>query len=64
MSYFFKIAQKRVKIFNYHKTEAGPVFIQRFFKIKKTFVSRRRPSFTRVRAEVTISFEKLTDEPS
>ena len=35
MSYFFKIGQKQVKIFNYHKTEACPVFIQKFFWNKK-----------------------------
>ena len=29
-----------------------------------SFVSRRRPYFTPVRAEVTISFEKLTNIPS
>ena len=39
------------------------MFILRFLKYK-TFVSRRRPYFTPLRAEVTISFEKLTDEQS
>ena len=40
------------------------MFIQRFFKIQNYYVLRRRPYFTRVRAKVTISFEKLTNEPS
>ena len=26
--------EKQVKTFNYHKTEATPVFVQRFFKIQ------------------------------
>ena len=43
------------KILNYHK-RATPVFIQRFIN--------RRPHFTPVSAEVSISFEKLTSHPN
>ena len=30
-------SKKQVKVFNYHKTEATPVFVQRFFKIQNLF---------------------------
>ena len=43
--------------------ERLPCLFSDFIK-SKTIVLRRRPYFTPVRAKVTISFEKLPNEPS
>ena len=43
--------------------ERLPCLFSDFLKYK-SIISRRRPYFTPVRAQLTISFEKLTNEPS
>ena len=47
----------------FSRYHSPPLLFGDFLKYK-TFVVRRRTYFTPVRAEVTIYFEKLTNEPS